>query len=98
MKAQRKSLDAAHLCALVSWWHKYLKIKYKTKSAMQLTTVSGDVVGRATSTGTISGFRLGNLTFGGCVARGMTRDTHNPLKLFGLAFGAPKLYLLFLVP
>ena len=63
-----------------------------------LTAVSGDVVGRAGSTRTIPGFRLGRLTFGGCVARGMTRDTHNPFKLFGLAFGTPELYLLFLVP
>jgi len=64
---------------------------------MQLTTVSGDVVGRTTPTGTISGFRLANLTFGGSITRSMTRNTHNPLKLFGLAFGASKLYLLFLV-
>jgi hypothetical protein len=82
----------------VSWWPKQLKIPYKTKSTKQLTAMSGDVVGRATSTGAISGFGLGRLTFGGCVARGMTRDTHNPLKLFGLAFGTSKLYLLFLVP
>ena len=88
IKTQRNTSECRHLCAWVSWW----------REALQLTAVAGDFVGRTGATGTVAGFCLGRLAWGTTLAQGVTRHTHNPLKLFGFAFGASELYLLFLVP